>query len=204
MYVRAFDRDTAISGHPLIDSFAIDVSRNRAMLGVETQPVMYTGFHGVAQIQLSFLVLCADNFGGPFCTEKLNVCVVNDKICSDNGECQDNTTCVCNPGFVGEFCEIEINECSTGNITCNGHGHCVDGVNSYNCVCDTGHTGDNCEIFVDLCAEDRCGGNGECQQVVVNMTTSFLCVCNDGFCGEFCMNQVTTTSEPGTKAIFLL
>jgi hypothetical protein len=67
---------------------------------------------------------------------------------------------------------------------CSGHGACHDGV----CVCDAGEaafTGIGCET-PSPCPYN-CNGNGMC-----NMETA-KCECSDGYSGEFCSKDNSTT-----------
>ena len=132
----------------LIDTLAIDLDIS---VGASVSRTTYTGTFNNTQVELSFQVVCAENYYGPDCTQ----------FCNDS-------SCPCDPGYTGEFCGTDINDCA-------GHGQCVDGNNSFSCSCDIGYTGELCETDIDDCVEVNCGHNAYC----IDGINSYTCKCND-------------------------
>ncbi|XP_007233291.3 protein crumbs homolog 1 [Astyanax mexicanus] len=120
-----------------------------------------TCLHGVGQ----YACLCADNFTGPYCTDrveeipwyivvksiapKLPVSICGDEkrnyTCFNGGNCSETAfTCDCLPGFTGHRCEQEVDECKS-NPCLNG-GYCRNLVNRFHCVCELSYAGETCQI----------------------------------------------------------
>ena len=128
-------------------------------IGVETAPLTYKGPMGQASITMSFAIVCAEYWYGPYCGSwcpgeiyqcDLPVPCHNDcvgVVCGENRHCVDgvNTfTCICDSGFTGRYCDINIDDCE--GIDCSGNGRCIDRVGSFQCECNSGYTGVLCEI----------------------------------------------------------
>ena len=177
-----------------------------------------TGMFDLAEIILTFEVLCTNNyhgpncdvlcttgdctcdpgFTGPFCASSIDDCV--DVDCGVNQRCEDghfNYTCVCEPGFTGPDCFTNINNCES--VNCNS-GTCEDGINSFVCICDLGSTGQFCATSINECAGVDCGENQRCVDGHLNYT----CVCEPGFTGPDCQTDIddcvgrTTCANSGT------
>ena len=107
-------------------------------------------------------------------------------VCSSQGECVDNDTCVCNSTYLGHECETQVATCSsissTNSSVCSGHGNCM--ANDV-CDCQIGWIGSDCQYHNCFGKEQTdptaCGGNGQC----VNYDT---CNCNSGWVGSECKN----------------
>ncbi|XP_072517038.1 protein crumbs homolog 1 [Salminus brasiliensis] len=120
-----------------------------------------TCLHGIGK----YACLCADNFTGPYCTDrveeipwyivvksiapKLPVSICGDETqnytCFNGGNCSEAAfTCDCLPGFTGHRCEQELDECKS-NPCLNG-GYCRNLVNKFHCVCELSYAGDICQI----------------------------------------------------------
>ena len=135
--------------------------------GTKTKTTTYSGIFGLATIDTSFRVICADNFYGPNC----------DRLCLDN--------CTCEPGFTGEFCATSIDDCV--GVECGQNKRCVDGHFNFSCGCQPGYTGPNCTVDIDECMSADCN-NGRC----INELASFSCICNLSFTGELCETRLNS------------
>ena len=124
IYFEVKDYDFAeVIEDDLIDFDAINID---IPVGASISRTTYTGTFNNTQVELSFRVVCAENYYGPDCTQ----------FCNDS-------SCPCDPGYTGEFCESNINDCA--GVNCSGHGQCVDGINSFICQCELGFMGELCE-----------------------------------------------------------
>ena len=168
--------------------------------------MLYFGNAGIAQVNASFVIRCADNFTGwdcltlcpthnctecglaghvgDFCQFSPNNC--DGVICNvtENSVCvysaiNSSYVCICEPKFTGEDCGTPIDYCV--GVSCSGNGACWDMVDGYICTCDDGYTGQLCEVEVDVCEFVTCSGNGMC--------IKGLCKCDAGFTGVFCENS---------------
>ena len=161
MQITAIDDDS--SNDDLIDFFQLNINS-----GDTSGSSNLNGYHGIAQMSLSYLV-------------DLDNCIGID--CSGRGQCidgQNSYTCMCNSGFTGANCETNIDDCV--GVTCNGRDTCVDGVNSFTCSCNLGFTGGLCQTNIDDCVGVTCSGNGQC----VDGVNSYICTCDAGFTGANC------------------
>ena len=193
----------------LIDTLAIDID---IPVGASVSRTTYTGTFNNTQVELSFRVVCAENYYGPNCT----------RFCNGN-----SSTCPCDPGYTGEFCETKIENCIDVQDSCQRIGNCLYAVqttsyickccktnfprdcekeacsnngnciqqndNTYTCVCKTGYTGELCDVpneaGTDLgCDMNSCSGNGECHFSMLDSSGRILykCYCDPGFSGTFC------------------
>ena len=154
--------DDDIGNDDFIDRFAIDLL---TPVGSMIERSTYKGVFGLAEIDVSFSIMCTENFYGPNCS----------MLCLDN--------CTCEPGFTGEFCATSIDDCM--GVECGLNHRCVDGHLNFSCKCHPGYTGPNCTIDIDECEGVDCN-YGTC----VNELASFSCTCNSGYTGEFCEAQL--------------
>ena len=146
----------------LIDRFALNVSMP---VGIESSRTTYHGIFGLATVDASFRLICAENFYGSNC----------DMPCLDN--------CTCEAGFTGEFCATSINDCV--GVDCGLNQTCVDGHLNFSCECQPGYTGPNCTMDINECIGINCN-NGKC----MNRLASFLCACDRGYTGQFCETRL--------------
>ena len=144
-----------------IDAIPVDID---ITLGTSSPETTYIGLAGIAQINVSFLVRCADGYYGQDC---LTSCP-NFESCAGCGL----------SGFTGEFCQHDIDDCE--NVNCNDGG-CVDEINGFTCQCNPGFFGDACEN-TDHCFGITCSENGQC----VNLRDTFTCTCEIGYTGNQC------------------
>ncbi len=154
-----FGRDAS---DELIDRFAINVT---LPVGTTTERETYSGIFGLATVNISFTLKCAENFYDANC----------DRFCEEN--------CMCGPGLTGPFCTTSIDDCAT--ITCGENQRCVDGHLTSSCVCEPGYTGPDCLEDIDECAGVNCSF-GTCEQDI----SSFTCVCTPGYSGELCERKL--------------
>ncbi len=82
-------------------------------VGTTSDRETYPGIFALAEIVLSFRVICISNYCGLNC----------DVFCLDNDTCA--------PGFTGEFCVIPIDDCV--GVNCGLNEMCVDSHLSYTC-----------------------------------------------------------------------
>ena len=189
----------------VIDIIPINI---RTAVGMSIPPAAYNGRAGLAVVNASIEVRCADSFYGPDCLTQcsnfvncaacglpgltgqfcqFNVDNCTDAYCNGNGECIDGSTmCNCAPGFTGDRCETNIDDCV--GAECN-NGTCVDKINDFRCECDPGFTGDRCED-IDDCVGAECN-DGTC----VDEVDTFRCECNSGFTGDRCETDIDFCKE---------
>lgn len=200
----------------LIDSVAIDID---IPVGSCSEATLYTGNAGIAQVNASFEVRCANNFTGwdclTFCPDSQSCAgcglpeftgqfcqVSNDcAICDPGNNLQCVRTrngsyiCVCEIGFTGEDCETMVDYCI--GVTCSEYGRCQNSVGGFVCLCEGGYTGLLCEAEINECASVTCSGSGTC----IDGQDSFVCECHEGFTGMLCESQgkegVATTHGSG-------
>ena len=160
LHVNIEDKDTN-KANDLVDAFSITINSNTPV-GKETAPAMYNGIFGLTHIELSFSILCVEDFYGPFC----------------NITCRSRDCRTCLPGYSGDFCQTNIDDCI--GVNCSGNGVCLDQTGSFTCACFPGFTGPICET-INNCNHAQCI-NGHC----INQATTFICSCDIGFTGILC------------------
>ena len=148
-----------------IDAIPVDID---ITVGTASPETTYFGLAGLAQLDVSFLVRCADGFYGKDC---LTSCP-NFESCAGCGL----------SGFTGKFCQFSTEDCS--EVYCNGYDQCVDGSSA--CDCITGFTGNFCQVNIDDCEGVSCSNSGEC----IDEIDGFECDCNPGFTGDFCQVNI--------------
>ena len=119
--------------------------------------------------------------------------------CQNGGTCIDtyhDYTCDCEANFIGENCQLhkgELNACY--NHSCQ-HGKCLidpDDPDNYTCECYPDYSGYKCENLDNLCRETDCGGldaDGNERGVCVLNDDGAECVCNDGWTGADCKQDI--------------
>ena len=142
-----------------IDAIPVDID---ITVGTASPETTYIGLAGIAQLNVSFVVRCADGFYGQYCLTS----------CPDFESCAGCARGL--SGFTGEFCQFSTEDCS--EVYCNGNGDCVDGNSA--CDCDPGFIGDLCQVNID-----DYEGVG---YISGKQIDSFACECDLGFTGEFC------------------
>ena len=185
LYTTIYDAD--MGADDLVD---IVVTNHNQTVGLQSQGRLTVGTFVL--LNLTITALCAQNFGGPDCSQcvqgftgpncdEVDDCV--DMDCNGNGLCVDDSnsfSCTCNPGFTGEFCQTNIDNCV--GVNCSRNGWCVDGnTDSFSCTCNSGFMGPNCDE-VDDCFGVICSGNGQC----VDEINNFTCECMTGYGGPLC------------------
>ncbi|XP_072046273.1 uncharacterized protein [Amphiura filiformis] len=143
------------------------------------------------------LCVCKDGYSGFTCSQIADRCLNNP--CGNNGLCRatdDGIACDCNTGFHGDFCELQDGiECASN--PCMEGGTCTEGTGKYECTCVEGRIGINCEL-VDYCGlasdDDTCMEVGTKQ--CISIRSKNLCVCNDGYRGNTCTEEVAKGNVP--------
>ena len=160
----------------LIDRFAINVSSS---IGQAIQRTTYSGLFGFANVGISFLVICTENFHGPNCDIPcLDNCTCEPgftgEFCATSiDDCHLNFSCECEPGYTGPNCTVDIDECNGINCT---NGECMNGLASFLCACDLGYTGKFCETGLD----------GYELQVTIHSFFNPIGACADSLCDGGC------------------
>ena len=113
LFIEIIDTDSGlgeVDGDELIDRFAINIATSPgSTIAIET----YEGLFGLAQIDASIIVQCADNFYGPrcdiFCKE---VCNCEPEIRQQFPECSDSSTTGCSSSFCsGSIITVAVMNC---------------------------------------------------------------------------------------------
>ncbi len=193
--IRAHDSDAHSSEDPLVDIFVKRLSAPSYQVGQNFQKLLI-GRENIAQLGVTFRVVCSENFRGPSCGEMIqsqSCSMFGGLECAGNGVCV-NSVCECNSGYNGDSCQLNIDDC--GAVNCSGQGSCLDGTNNYTCICESGFSGQNCEVKLmqDVCANVECTEGTHCEAKTVDeQSPSAECVCNS--------NVSTCNTEPPTTTI---
>ena len=133
------DDDFGVSNNDRIDRFAVDLSSS-ALSQVGTQfsnATVLNGVQGFGQLEVSFQVLCAENFFGADCATQ---CVPDSRmICDEEGNG------VCRLGWDGPDCTL-VDACLTSRSACGPNGECLNTVDGLFCECNLGFNGMFCEV----------------------------------------------------------
>ena len=92
-YISPDGTDKYLDDDDTIDEFFISIT---SPVGILTPPTVYHGINGLATIELSYRVTCAQYYYGENC-ENLNECELNPVACNGRGQCEDGVdsyTCV--------------------------------------------------------------------------------------------------------------
>ncbi len=116
-------RDPKSNTSELVDRFAINVT---IAVG-STMTEMHFGIFTVAEVNISFTLVCEENYYGADC----------DRFC--------NESCTCGSGSTGINCTESINDCATYKE----NQGCLDGHSNYSCECKPGYTGQDCLEKID-------------------------------------------------------
>ena len=108
---------------------------------------------------------------------KMNITNLCPNNCNYNGFCNKKIGCICYESFFESDCSKKV-ICQND---CNKRGKCL--LNG-KCDCNKFYTGKNCEINLGCIKNCTSEKNGFC-----NMEKN-ICICNQGFEGEYCQNQV--------------
>ncbi|KAE9551386.1 hypothetical protein FO519_005394 [Halicephalobus sp. NKZ332] len=139
--------------------------------------------------------LCPPGFTGPDCLLNINECeVYGSSLCQNGGSCLDtygSFQCSCVVGFSGEHCETDEDDCE--NNHCFEGSKCIDKIRRYECECAEDRIGIYCQ-FENPCfgGKNKCK-NGKCFSE--SSTGNFSCLCEKGFSGEFCDEDIDECEE---------
>ena len=188
-----------------IDAIPVDIDIS---VGTASPETTYIGIAGIAQLNVSFLVRCADGFygqdcltscpnfescagcglsgfTGEFCQFEFSTEDCSVVYCNGYDQCVDgNSTCDCNPGFTEDFFQVNIDDCE--GVSCNNSGKCIDQIDGFACECNPGFFGETCEN-IENCFAINCSGNSRCE----SLQDTFTCTCETGYTG----NQYQVKSE---------
>lgn len=154
---------------------------------------------------------CLPGFTGRDCQTNINECASDP--CLNGGECVDNIAsfhCICPVGYKGLRCEIDNDLCNPN--PCEHGASCFNMQWDYYCHCPEDFQGKNCSIprpkchssnceTLDSClvpipekngktrlaASNVCGEHGKC---ISEMSGGFTCVCDPGYTGRYCHENI--------------
>ncbi|KAG7508448.1 jagged-2-like isoform X2 [Solea senegalensis] len=159
---------------------------------------------------------CPPGFVGTHCEIQRNKC--DGRPCQNDGQCHavlDGFVCECLPEFGGQLCEIPTwspsDSCDPS--PCENEAKCHSINQDFYCACPEGYEGKTCERLKDNChttpcqvidsctvavatndsarvrhiSSNVCGPRGRC---VSQPTGNFTCICDPGFSGIYCHENV--------------
>ncbi|XP_032811607.1 protein jagged-1b-like isoform X1 [Petromyzon marinus] len=162
---------------------------------------------------------CKPGYTGRRCETEVNECASHP--CLNGGQCRDaidSYYCVCMDGFAGDSCELDVDLCVPN--PCQNGARCVNLPNGdYFCHCSENFEGTNCTLLKDHCLTSPCQVIDSCTVAVPSNTSesgvahvtstvcgpngrclsqaggNFTCMCNSGFRGSFCHENVNDCAE---------
>ncbi|CAF1156729.1 unnamed protein product [Rotaria magnacalcarata] len=167
----------------------------------------------------NYLCSCAIGWTGQNCQTLQTTSSCNSNPCGAHGTCIPNGSgifCNCENRWTGQYCDVNLdNVCPVGH--CLSGGTCQMNGSAPYCNCPPTHIGQRCEIFIGgltttttastgtppsvSCATNPCLNGGSCYAT----GSSALCLCKQGWSGQFCNVQnvmttpiITSTANPGT------
>uniref|UniRef100_A0A671VUJ2 Delta-like protein n=1 Tax=Sparus aurata TaxID=8175 RepID=A0A671VUJ2_SPAAU len=160
--------------------------------------------------------LCPPGFVGVHCEIQRNKC--DSRPCQNGGQCHavlDGFVCQCPPEFAGQLCEVSSwspsDACDPN--PCENEAKCHSMDQDFYCACPEGYVGKTCERLRDDCqttpcqvidsctvaiatnhsagvqhiSSNVCGPRGRC---ISQPAGNFTCVCDPGFSGIYCHENV--------------
>ncbi|KAI3420146.1 hypothetical protein GPALN_003468 [Globodera pallida] len=141
---------------------------------------------------------CLPGLEGDFCERDIDECkLYSGGFCQNGGTCVNrhgSFLCICVGGFDGKHCEINVDDC-VDNL-CYAGSTCEDGIARYDCRCAPDRIGGLCE-FQNICYQANPCERGQCFANPFN--GSYACICDDGWNGQNCSNDVDECSDGLTR-----
>ena len=164
----------------LIDRFVVEITNP---VDTTSRRQTLAGTFGLASIDLTSRLQCAEDFYGPncdvFCLQDCNIDRCAEATCMDGRVCVNGVLdydCVCELGYTGLDCVTRVDLCN--GVNCN-FGSCSDEETFSVCVCYPGYMGQFCDVQQDgyelqvtlhsfnnpggMCADTQCGQDYCCE-----------------------------------------
>ena len=104
-----FDDDGGATNADFVDAFFIDIDIQPG--SDYTNRTTYRGFYGIGELDLSFQVMCLENFYGPDCATE---CIPMDSNVTGHFTCNSDGSRVCLTGYAAPAClEAEQEQATT-------------------------------------------------------------------------------------------